>query len=98
MYHVPATLLIAVSLVMSAHAQDAKPKRDAHTNTASSASAERESRNCLRSTGSLIPAAPGQCLPVAGHSYDQQDLRRTGAFTTAEALGRLDPGITVHGH
>lgn len=50
-------------------------------------------RDCLRSTGSLIPAKSGQCLPVAGRTYSQEDLRRTGATTTAGALRMLDPDV-----
>lgn len=50
-------------------------------------------RDCVRSTGSLIPAKPGRCLPVAGRAYSQEDLRRTGATTTADALRMLDPSI-----
>lgn len=50
-------------------------------------------RACLRSTGSLIPAKPGQCLPVPGRSYSGEELRRTGATHTGDALRMLDPGI-----
>lgn len=56
------------------------------------------SRNCLQSTGSLIPPPKGQCLPVAGNSYSQQDLQRTGAPDVARALQMLDPSIRVYGH
>jgi hypothetical protein len=55
-------------------------------------------RNCLRDTGSLIPPKPGHCLPVAGRSYTRDDLRRTGATRTGEALERLDPSLEVRGH
>lgn len=52
-------------------------------------------RNCLRDTGSRIPAKPGECLPVAGRSYTGQELRNTGAIDTGRALQMLDPSITV---
>ncbi|AIF47208.1 hypothetical protein HY57_07920 [Dyella japonica A8] len=55
-------------------------------------------RNCIQSTGSLIPAKPGTCLPVAGRSYTQQDIRNTGQQDTGRALEQLDPSITVRGH
>ena len=89
----------ALGVGASALAQSAPPVRDA-ANQADSAqvSPRPDDRHCLRSTGSLIPPKPGACLPVAGRSYSQDDLRRTGAFTTAEALDRLDPSITIHGH
>lgn len=55
-------------------------------------------RNCIRDTGSLIPAKKGHCLPVAGRSYSQQDLQRTGEPELGAALQKLDPSITVRGH
>ncbi len=55
-------------------------------------------RNCLQSTGSLIPPRKGECLPaVAGRSYSGRELRRTGAIDTAHALQMLDPSISL-GH
>ena len=57
-----------------------------------------DSRQCIRDTGSHIPPPKGQCLPVAGRSYSQEDIRRTGTTTTGQALRMLDPSVTVHGH
>ncbi len=54
-------------------------------------------RACLRETGSLIRAKPGQCLPVTGRSYSGDELRRTGTPDTARALQLLDPSISI-GH
>lgn len=54
-------------------------------------------RNCLRDTGSLIPAKKGQCLPVTGRSYSREELQRTGTQNNARALQMLDPSISV-GH
>ncbi len=54
-------------------------------------------RNCLRDTGSLIPAKKGQCLPVTGRSYSRDELQRTGTQDNARALQMLDPSISV-GH
>jgi hypothetical protein len=54
-------------------------------------------RNCLRSTGSLIPPKKGDCLPVAGRSYSRDELRSTGAIDNAHALEMLDPSISL-GH
>lgn len=53
------------------------------------------SRNCLRHTGSLFPAAQGRCLPVAGSSYSREDLERTGATNIGRALQMLDPSVTL---
>jgi hypothetical protein len=54
-------------------------------------------RNCIRDTGSLIPAKKGECLPVSGRSYSKQDLDNTGKTTIGPALQQLDPSITVRG-
>jgi hypothetical protein len=55
------------------------------------------SRMCIRDTGSHIPPPKGQCLPVAGNSYSQQDLQRTGATDVGRALQMLDPSVRVSG-
>jgi hypothetical protein len=57
-----------------------------------------DSRSCIRDTGSHIPPPKGQCLPVAGNSYSQKDIQRTGATNVGQALQMLDPSVTVHGH
>ncbi|WP_199096721.1 hypothetical protein [Dyella sp. ASV21] len=54
-------------------------------------------RNCIQSTGSLIPAKSGSCLPVPGRSYSRDDLQRTGSPTLGPALRQLDPSMTVSG-
>jgi hypothetical protein len=57
-----------------------------------------DSRSCIRDTGSHIPPPKGQCLPVAGRSYSQKDIQRTGATNMGQALQMLDPSVTVRGH
>ena len=54
----------------------------------------RVNSHCL-TTGTRI-VSKDTCVQ-SGRSYSQEDLRRTGAITVAEALERLDPTITV-GH
>ncbi|GLQ94740.1 hypothetical protein [Dyella acidisoli] len=54
-------------------------------------------RNCIRDTGSLIKAKPGECLPVAGRSYSKQDIDATGETQLGPALERLDPAVTIRG-
>jgi hypothetical protein len=46
---------------------------------------------CVDSTGSRIP---GTCSSP-GHSFSQDDLRRTGQTNVADALGQLDPSLTI---
>lgn len=54
-------------------------------------------RNCLRQTGSRIaPRADKhgrKCVNAPGRSYSKEDLDRTGAIDTADALRRLDPSV-----
>lgn len=83
----------------SAAANAAKTPRktvDPHAKTARAVPAP-GSRNCLRSTGSLIPPPKGQCLPVPGTSYSGSEIRRTGYTNIGQALQMLDPSVTVHG-
>jgi len=85
-------------------AQNAPPLAD-QPPTASTAAAPRHAsplkpgdRQCIRDTGSLIPAKKGQCLPVAGRSYSKGDIDATGETTLGPALEKLDPAITVRGN
>jgi hypothetical protein len=55
-------------------------------------------RNCIRDTGSLIPAKKGECLPVTGRSYSKDDINKTGKTTVAGALQQLDPSVTIRGN
>jgi hypothetical protein len=48
--------------------------------------------NCL-TTGTRITLKEGECAAVAGRVYTQDDLQRTGAIDTAQALRMLDPSI-----
>ena len=98
------TLLTGLGVSALATAQNATPVAEAQASHAvsQSASAARQvpkpgDRNCLRDTGSLIPAKKGECLPVAGRSYSGDEIRRTGMQNNARALQTLDPSISV-GH
>ena len=96
------SLAAAFGLVIGAFAtaQTAPPTANAMPKAASQPTARQHQvikpgdRNCLRDTGSLIPAKKGQCLQGAfGRSYSAQDLRNTGQPKTADALRMLDPAI-----
>lgn len=52
-----------------------------------------ENTDCLRSTGTRIPLREGRCSISPGRAYSRADIDRTGAFTTFDALQRLDPAI-----
>lgn len=52
--------------------------------------------NCIRDTGSRLPAKPPGCQNLPGRTYSQTDIERTGQTDAASALGMLDPSVTVH--
>jgi hypothetical protein len=58
------------------------------------ASAAIKDPNCLNETGSRV-ASKSSCRGY-GRSYSSDDIDRTGQISTADALGLLDPSITVH--
>lgn len=49
--------------------------------------------HCIRATGTLIKPPKGQCVGVPGSSYSAEELRATGAISTAAALRMLDPAV-----
>jgi hypothetical protein len=70
-------------------------------------SAAAQDPNCLTDTGSRIAVGPatgaagGASAGVPkcrgyGRSYSSTDIDRTGQINAADALGLLDPAITVH--
>ena len=48
--------------------------------------------SCIKDTGSRIKPKEGECRGP-GRTYSREDLDRTGAFDTAEALRKLDPSL-----
>lgn len=66
-----------------------------------------DDHHCLRYTGSLITASRNlrdemrppktrgklRCAPVTGRSWSREDLERTGALNTLDALRMLDPAV-----
>ncbi|MDW2980545.1 hypothetical protein [Rhodanobacter sp. KK11] len=100
-------LFVSAMLLAGYGASAALPAQDASTPASRAGSsaqppvrqaARPDDRHCLRETGSHIPAKKGQCLPVNGRSYSQEDLQRTGEPELGRALQKLDPRITVRGH
>jgi len=49
---------------------------------------------CVADTGSRIPQ--DACAGI-GRSYTQEEIQRTGAVDTGQALRLLDPALSVHG-
>jgi hypothetical protein len=60
------------------------------------ASAAIKDPNCLTDTGSRIASKSG-CRGY-GRSYTNDDIERTGQTQAGDALGLLDPSITVQHH
>ena len=55
---------------------------------------QRESSHCLKETGSRIkPSEDQPCINAAGRAYTREEIERTGATTTAEALRKLSPSV-----
>ena len=79
------------------------PAADQPATTSTPASASHSAikpgdRNCVRDTGSLIPAKKGECLPVTGRTYSKKDIDSTGETTLGPALQKLDPSVTIRGN
>jgi hypothetical protein len=53
-------------------------------------------RGCVSDTATRLPARPGECTGF-GQTYSREDIERTGARDTAEALLLLDPTLRVYG-
>ena len=53
-------------------------------------------RRCVRETGTRIPARDDDgCTSLPGDSYDRDDIDRTGAIDTADAIRKLSPSATI---
>jgi hypothetical protein len=50
--------------------------------------------NCLTETGSRV-SGTSKCRGY-GRAYSSDDIDRTGQTSAADALGLLDPSVTVH--
>ncbi len=81
-----------------ATASDDKAKVD---KSAAQTAAEKSADSfCLRETGSHLRAITNdhskravECANAPGRAYTREDIERTGAINTADALRRLDPSI-----
>jgi hypothetical protein len=53
--------------------------------------------HCL-ATGTHIVSKDRNCPMPAGRSYSKEDIANSGAGSTAQALWKLDPAISLGGH
>lgn len=72
-----------------------EPAATDETVAISAADAEPD-RRCVRETGTRIPARDDDgCTALPGDSYDRDDIDRTGAIDTADAIRKLSPSATI---
>ena len=106
LFPVLLTLCIGSAFAQSGSVTTTDEKGKVESVTSVQAAAEKSSDAfCLRETGShllKIRNDHGQqaieCANAPGHAYTREDIDRTGAFTTSEALRRLDPSVHVRDH
>ena len=88
------SLLAFSAIAQTTPPQDTVPA-DAKILVSGADKARASDRHCLRQTGSrVIRKDKAACINAPGRSYDQDDIARTGAFDTADALRKLD--VSVH--
>lgn len=85
-----ALALFAVSLNASA----VEPVAAAAAEPATTEAAPAEKANCLQETGSRIStSADRPCISAPGQVVTRDQIERTGAATTAEALRKASPAV-----
>jgi len=84
---------------------DEKGKVEAVTPAKQAAAEKSADAFCLRETGSHLRAIRNdhsehavECVAAPGHAYTREDIERTGAITTSEALRQLDPSVRIRDH
>lgn len=90
------TAALLASATMLASADDTPPAAPATAATTTEAPAKPAPREACVQTGSRIARRDGHCNANAGRSYDEEQIRQTGANDLGQALQLLDPGITVN--
>ncbi|MGB6353341.1 MAG: hypothetical protein WBF21_05135 [Steroidobacteraceae bacterium] len=63
--------------------------------SARTSAATARNSSCLTSTGTRVQVAGSDCSAI-GRAYSSEDIDRTGATTTADALRLMDPSVTIH--
>lgn len=84
------TLLICAVVSASAMGCSATPQPRPDTHVAAA-----NPRPCSPSA-SRIPVSPEDCSASPERTYSREDVERTGQTNVADALGMLDPSITVN--
>lgn len=66
--------------------------------TPSAAPVVADPAHCLKDTGSRIKPKDGRCVNAPGQVISHEDIERSGATNTAEALRDLSPAVQVQRH
>ncbi len=62
----------------------------------SAADADTSPRDCIRDTGTRIPQREADgCNGLPGESLDKDEIDRSGAVDTADAIRKLSPSATI---
>jgi hypothetical protein len=81
-----------MALCLSA-CESSRPATDA-AKPAVAEGAQRPPAGCVADTTSRIPVSPKDC-PGFGRTWNDQDVKSTGAQDAGQALRQLDPTVTV---
>ena len=90
-------LLIGAYLVLPLAACTTPSATREAPKSASLALAPARNPGCVPDTATRIPLKEADCAGF-GRTYTQEEILRTGASDTGQALRLLDPALTVHGH
>ncbi|HEY0974305.1 MAG TPA: hypothetical protein VGE57_07410 [Solimonas sp.] len=89
---VPAFALLS-GLPLTTAAADSQPQ-PASAAEVESPTAKPQSRHCLTETGSRIARSPEQpCIAAPGQVLTREELDRSGAIDTADAIRRQVPAV-----
>lgn len=87
-----ASALALLALTLNAVA--AEPATVAEEPAAATEAAGTAKTNCLQETGSRIPtSAERPCVSAPGQVVTREQIERSGATTTAEALRKASPAV-----
>ena len=101
LFPVVLTLCIGSAFAQSGSVTTSDEKGKVEAVTPAQTAAEKSAETfCMHETGSHLRAitkshneSAVECASAPGRSYSREDIERTGAITTADALRRLDPSI-----
>jgi hypothetical protein len=101
LFPVLLTLCIGSAFAQSGSVTTSDEKGKVEAVTPAQTAAEKSADSfCLHETGSHLRAIRNEhnehaveCANAPGRAYTREDIERTGATTTADALRRLDPSI-----